>query len=135
MDSLAKILGTVIALAGSMWLGLSFALMWPPLMHQEHWHRTCANNLRQIDAAKEQWALESGIEDGDPINDPEVHMYILGGNTPECPNGGEYIFKVVGEDPICTYSADRVTPPRKIRTSLFTYRMEHSTDPEMHRLP
>jgi prepilin-type N-terminal cleavage/methylation domain-containing protein len=58
----------------------------------------CINNLRQIDGAKDQAALELGLDTGDAV-DPTV--YIKGG-VPVCPVGNSaYTVDVVGTDPTC----------------------------------
>lgn len=61
----------------------------------------CINNLRQIDAAKEQWALENKKTDGDPIRKAEILQYINGGKI-TCPAHGIYTFGKVGAAPTCT---------------------------------
>ena len=59
----------------------------------------CINNLRQIDAAKDQAALENGLADGDPV-DPAP--YIKSG-MPMCPVAtGVYTIGPVGTDPVCS---------------------------------
>src|SRR3954471_15625670 len=62
---------------------------------------TCISNLRQIDAAKEQWALENKKTDGDPIVKAEVLQYVKGGKV-TCPANGIYAFGKVGKTPTCT---------------------------------
>ena len=44
----------------------------------------CINNLRQIDAAKQQWALENGKKDGDVPTRSDLAPYLRGG-FPELP--------------------------------------------------
>ena len=63
---------------------------------------TCINNLRQIDGAVEQWALENKHYEGEPVIETEAIAYIKGGLLPICPEGGRYIFGKVGETPRCT---------------------------------
>src|SRR5688572_33491864 len=47
----------------------------------------CINNLRQIDGAKEQWALEKKKAAGAAATpQTEIDEYIKGG-TPKCPSG------------------------------------------------
>ena len=66
-------------------------------------NKSCINNLRIIDAAKEQCALEHDMGDGDPITDlPKVTAYIKGDAVPKCPAGGEYALNAIGEDPVCS---------------------------------
>ncbi len=61
---------------------------------------TCINNLRILDSAKEQWAMENGANTGDAVVDAGVNAYVKGG-APSCPTGGTYTYGVVGTDPTC----------------------------------
>lgn len=58
----------------------------------------CINNLRQIDGAKDQYALE---KDGATPADMAalVPEYIK--KTPNCPGGGEYTIGALAIDPKC----------------------------------
>jgi prepilin-type N-terminal cleavage/methylation domain-containing protein len=60
----------------------------------------CINNLRQIDGAKEQWALENKKSAGSATTDSEVDGYIKGG-SPKCPGGGKYTYNAVDTVPSC----------------------------------
>ena len=66
----------------------------------------CINNLRQIDAAANQFALVNHLTKGDRINFPsDLTPYIKlnsKGNIPACPSGGTYHIGKVGGIPICT---------------------------------
>ena len=64
----------------------------------------CINNLRQIDGAKEQWALENKKSSGSTTVDTEVNTYIKGG-APSRPGGGAYTYNVVDTNPVCNQSA------------------------------
>jgi prepilin-type N-terminal cleavage/methylation domain-containing protein len=68
----------------------------------------CINNLRQIDGAKEQWALEKKVAPNTAINQGEVDAYIKGG-TPKCPASGNYTYGVVDTPPTCDVT-DHVLP-------------------------
>ena len=74
----------------------------------------CINNLRQIDAAASQFALEAGKKTTDPIIYPgDLTPYIkLNAKSviPPCPAGGTYTCDVVGTSPVCSLSST-VTPP------------------------
>ena len=74
---------------------------------------TCINNLRQIDVAANQFALEKGKRTGDPINFPsDLTPYIklaVNGKIPACPDGGIYTISRVGENPTCSLG-NTVTP-------------------------
>ena len=73
----------------------------------------CVNNLRQIDAAANQFALEKGKTNGEAINFPnDLTPYIKlnsAGKIPGCPNGGVYHISKVGETPTCSLGTT-VTP-------------------------
>ena len=65
----------------------------------------CINNLRQIDSAKEQWAIENNQVDGadatTAVNGLTYLDYIKGGATPVCPASGTYTVGNIGADPDC----------------------------------
>ncbi|MBI4326028.1 MAG: type II secretion system protein [Chloroflexi bacterium] len=61
----------------------------------------CINNLRQIDGAKEQWALENKKSAGSATTASEVDAYIKGG-APKCPAGGTYTYGAVDTSPTCS---------------------------------
>ena len=73
----------------------------------------CINNLRQIDAAAQEMALERGKKTGDSITYPgDLTPYIkLNANQsiPPCPAGGNYNCSTVGNSPTCDLSTT-VTP-------------------------
>jgi hypothetical protein len=65
----------------------------------------CINNLRQIDAAENQWALENHKKTGDPVTEADIKPYIkldANGNLPKCPAGGKYTLGKLGETPTCS---------------------------------
>ena len=76
----------------------------------------CINNLRQIDGAANQWALEKGKSTGSTINYPtDLATYIKlnsAGSIPPCPAGGTYSCGTVGSNPACTLST--LTTPHKL---------------------
>jgi prepilin-type N-terminal cleavage/methylation domain-containing protein len=73
----------------------------------------CINNLRQIDGAAQQWALEKGQTTGTAITYPgDLTPYIkLNSATsiPPCPASGTYNITSVGAVPTCSLSTT-VTP-------------------------
>jgi len=74
----------------------------------------CINNLRQIDAAANQFALEQKKTTGASINFPsDLTPYIKldsTGNVPKCPVGGDYYQDAtVGMIPTCSLGST-VTP-------------------------
>ena len=62
----------------------------------------CVNNLRLMDAAAEQWALENNQDNGDAVALGNVAPYLKGGAIPTCPAGGAYAVTVVGANPTCS---------------------------------
>jgi hypothetical protein len=66
----------------------------------------CINNLRQIDGAKQQWALENRKQSNDIPTGAEISIYLgRDGKMPVCPQGGTYTMGRVDEDPTCSISA------------------------------
>jgi hypothetical protein len=64
----------------------------------------CVNNLRQIEAAKAEWALENGKTNG-VVTESDIKPYIKldsKGNFQKCPQGGTYTIGRLGEDPKCS---------------------------------
>ncbi len=65
----------------------------------------CVNNLRIIDAAKQQWALERGktVRDIPTWDDVRPYLGRSWSNTiPVCPEGGTYTLGRVGIPPACS---------------------------------
>jgi outer membrane lipoprotein-sorting protein len=62
----------------------------------------CINNLRQIDAAKSEFALEKGKANGTVVTEDDITPYLKGGILPTCPSGGKYTIGKVGETPTCS---------------------------------
>lgn len=63
--------------------------------------KTCIANLRQIEAAKEQWAMEmkKGATDT-PAQGDLTPDYVK--NWPSCPSGGTYTINNVATNPTCS---------------------------------
>ena len=67
---------------------------------QQH---ACIDNLRQIQSAKQVWALEHKKVGTDTVGESELVgplLYVK--NRPVCPAGGDYDYATVGEDVTCT---------------------------------
>ena len=66
----------------------------------------CLNNLRIIDAANNQWALEAGKKTGDAAGTTAILAPYMGrgtaGTWPTCPVGGTYAIPNVGTAPACS---------------------------------
>ena len=63
---------------------------------------TCLNNLRQIDAAKQQWATDKGKTDADVPTAQDLQPYLKDGLFPACPDGGAYSINAVNQLPGCS---------------------------------
>jgi prepilin-type N-terminal cleavage/methylation domain-containing protein len=57
--------------------------------------RTCQTNLRGIDGAKQQLAMEQRLAQGTPVVMADVLPYLR--TQPECPMGGVYDVTTIGE--------------------------------------
>ncbi|HEY1789626.1 MAG TPA: hypothetical protein VGJ73_15820 [Verrucomicrobiae bacterium] len=62
----------------------------------------CINNLRQIEAAKKEWALENNKTNGDLPTKEDLMPYLS--RWPVCPSGGAYSINPVGDLPTCSIS-------------------------------
>jgi hypothetical protein len=62
----------------------------------------CINNLRQIDAAKQQWALENDKPASAIPSAQDILPYLPGGIFPVCPAGGAYTINAVAAPPTCS---------------------------------
>jgi hypothetical protein len=83
-------------------VGLMAAIAIPSFVkaRAQSMNNACINNLRMLDSAKEQWALESGKSAG-PVDPEGAAAYIKGG-LPTCPQGGAYVIGPLGASPTCT---------------------------------
>lgn len=84
-------------------IGLLAAIAVPNFVNARTNARTsaCINNLRLIDAAKEQWALETNAADDAEPTEDEVKTYLKGGAMPTCPADGSYSVEAIGTPPTC----------------------------------
>lgn len=74
----------------------------------------CINNLRQIDGAKEQWALENKKRAGTvttaAADKAAIDAFVYGG-APICPDGGVYTYNVVDALPTCSIAGHTLGKP------------------------
>jgi hypothetical protein len=65
---------------------------------------SCINNLRQIDGAKQQWALETKASSNATPTWADIRPYLGRGSDDwvYCPAGGFYILHDVSSAPTCT---------------------------------
>lgn len=84
-------------------IGILLAIAVPNFIKARETSRTksCQSNLRQIDAAKEQWAMDTRASDGAACTMGDlVPDYIR--RAPECPTSGSYTVNAVGTLPTCS---------------------------------
>jgi prepilin-type N-terminal cleavage/methylation domain-containing protein len=99
-------------------IGLLAAIAIPNFMHSRAKSQAtaCINNLRQIDSAVQQFAMENGKASGSSINYPDdLTPYIklnADSQIPGCPANGIYTLTLVGNIPsvLCSLSTT-VDPP------------------------
>jgi hypothetical protein len=63
----------------------------------------CINNLRMIDGAKQQWALENKKTATDTPTRADLKPYLPKGELPVCPAGGTYTINPVNQLPECSH--------------------------------
>lgn len=64
----------------------------------------CYNNLRKIDAAKNQLAEKNNLTNGTLVTSEQISPYIEGGFASlECAKHGNYLINPIGVEPRCTF--------------------------------
>jgi prepilin-type N-terminal cleavage/methylation domain-containing protein len=97
-------------------IGLLAAIAIPNFVNarQNAQARGCINNLKQIDAAAAQFALERGKVTGASISFPDDLTPYLKLNSanklPPCPAGGSYSDAKVGDQPQCSLGSTVAVP-------------------------
>jgi septal ring factor EnvC (AmiA/AmiB activator) len=71
----------------------------------------CLSNLRMIEAAKDQWALEKQKSATDVPTVQDLLPYLPNQALPVCPDGGTYSLNAAGEHPSCSVPG-HVLPPQ-----------------------
>jgi hypothetical protein len=64
--------------------------------------KTCINNLRLIDDAKQDWALDNNAASNAVPTAQVLQLYLKNGVFPVCPSGGTYSINAVDEVPTCS---------------------------------
>ena len=76
----------------------------------------CINNLRQLDGAVQQWALEMKQPATASVGLTDITPYIKldsAGNLPSCPANGTYSVTAVDTQPSCSLST--ASPPHALK--------------------
>ncbi|HEY1171588.1 MAG TPA: hypothetical protein VGH19_09480 [Verrucomicrobiae bacterium] len=64
---------------------------------------SCSANLKQIDGAVKQWALDNHKLGTDTVEMKDVLKYIKGGELPKCPEDGTYSLGLtIADAPLCS---------------------------------
>ena len=69
--------------------------------------KSCVSNLKQIDSAKEQWAMDNKKTSADTPATTDLYgttKYVK--STPSCPASGTYTINAVGTSPACSVAAN-----------------------------
>jgi hypothetical protein len=116
--------GQGLAIAGLVtgYLGIAWAILFIPLMmaiaipnfvkaRDTSMQNACINNLRQIDAAKNEWALEKGKQPGDTPTQQDLKPFFKNGTFPACPAGGIYTIGAISNAPTCSISGHKLPEP------------------------
>jgi hypothetical protein len=70
---------------------------------------TCIENLRQIDIAKQTWALENKKDDSQVPTSHDLDIYLKNGfSALVCPAGGTYSINSVGQKPTCSIPSHKL---------------------------
>ena len=96
-------------------IGLLAAIAIPNFVKARETSRTnaCVNNLRQMDGAIQQWALETKAAANATVTTGDIQSYIkldASGNLPGCPSSGTYSVTAVDAPPTCSIGGTHVLP-------------------------
>ena len=85
-------------------IGLLAAIAIPNFVRARKTSQTnaCINNLRQIDSAKQQWALENKKKDSDTPTQQDLLQFLPKHKFPVCPGNGDYTINEVSSKPQCS---------------------------------
>ncbi|HET7626086.1 MAG TPA: hypothetical protein VFM25_12555 [Verrucomicrobiae bacterium] len=83
-------------------IGLMSAIAIPNFVkaRQTAQKNACINNLRRIEGAKQQWALEHNMPEASIPTESDLLPYLRA--MPTCPAGGHYTIGAVNEKPTCS---------------------------------
>jgi hypothetical protein len=107
--------GIIVLVSSYIFASLIFSRVGPRSGHSNA--NECINNLRQIDAAINEWASVNGKTNGTVVTENDIKPYIKldrHGNVPKCPDGGTYIYGKVGDRYQVTCSLSTNLPPHKL---------------------
>jgi Domain of unknown function (DUF4190) len=114
-NSSGTLTGDGLAVAGLItgYIGMAWAIFFIPLLaaitipnfvkaRNTSMQNACINNMRQIYAAKQEWALENS-KPGDAVpTENDLTPYLSNHQMPHCPAGGVYTIGAVTNPPTCS---------------------------------
>lgn len=64
--------------------------------------QSCIYNLKQLDGAVQQWAMDYKKKSNDAVTEVAIAVYLKNNAIPDEPASGGYQFTIVSETPTCT---------------------------------
>ena len=95
---------TLLAVGAAVPIGVLAGIAIPNMTKakQTTQQNACLSNLRQLDAAKKQWALENTKPDTDTPSPEDLKPYLSNKQFPVCPAAGAYTINPLSAPPECT---------------------------------
>ena len=96
-------------------IGLVAAIAIPSFVRaREHSQQSlCFNQLKILEAAKDDVMLARNYKEGDPVSEEEISQYLeTGFNGLKCPGGGTYSLNPIGQSPSCSVHGSPSDPLR-----------------------
>ena len=94
-------------------IGILLAIAVPNFIKARESSRTksCIANLKQIDSAKEQYAMDNRLNNGGSVAMTDLVNGAAGyiKSTPSCPSGGTYSVNTIGTNPDCSIGGTGAT--------------------------
>ena len=89
-------------------LSLVAVIAIPNLMRSRNTSQTnvCIANLRQVNSAIQQWAIENNKPSSASVTSDKILPYIRDLTMPACPGGGTYTLTTVGAPAKCSLSTE-----------------------------
>ena len=96
----------LLAVSAVVPIGILSAIAIPNFVkaRQTSQQNACISNLRQIDGAKSQWALDKKMTDSDTPTRADLKIYLGNRQFPVCPAGGTYTINSVSSRPECSHA-------------------------------
>ena len=96
----------VIILTPILLLAGIIGIQWYSGPHYASAANACINNLRQIDAAKQQWGLEHHASATNTPSWDDLRPFFAHEHIPLCGHGGRYTIGRMDQAPTCSYPGD-----------------------------